>query len=246
MLARTLAGHGFAVTGIANSAVDAVALAAAERPHLVVVDVALPGEMDGIDTARLLRERFDVPIVFVAPDGHAGARARAAALEPEGDLIKPVREAELLTVVRRALADRLDGTSRAESSPPRSESTRVLVVDDEYRVRFTIANTLTAVRCEVRQAGSAEAALEVLSSDPAFDLVLCDMMMPQMTGAELFDHLLREHPHLARRFAFVSAGATNSFDEAMMRSKGVRLLRKPFTPEDLLAFVREELSRCSE
>jgi CheY-like chemotaxis protein len=246
MLARALERDGFVVVGIASAAVDAVGIAASEQPALAVVDVALPGDLDGIDTARLLRERFDIPIVFVASHSDGATRSRAFELEPEAYLLKPVRDGELARAARAALARQLDGRATSDAPAFPAENRRVLVVDDEYRVRFSIASTLSAVRCEVRQAGSAEAALEVLSSDREFDLVLCDMMMPQMTGAELFDHLLREHPHLARRFAFVSAGATNSIDEALMRSKGVRLLLKPFTPEDLLAFVGEQLSRAAE
>jgi CheY-like chemotaxis protein len=244
-LARALERDGFCVVGIASAAPDAVGLAASAQPELAVIDVALPGDMDGIETARLLRERFSIPIVFVASHGDGATRARAFEVEPEAYLLKPVRECELARVARAALARPAD--SRGSDSPAfPAENARVLVVDDEYRVRFSIASTLAAVRCEVRQAGSAEDALEVLSRDRAFDLVLCDMMMPQMTGAELFDRLVREHPELARRFAFVSAGATNSLDEAVMRSKGVRLLLKPFTPQDLLAFVGEELSRAAE
>jgi CheY-like chemotaxis protein len=244
-LGKVVTRHGCELVGVARTATDAVGLAAAERPDVAIVEVALAGDMDGIDTARLLRDRFGVSIVFVALHGAASVRQRACAVDPEAYLLKPLREAELGTLLDR-LSARLAEGDDGELSPLRAEATRVLVVDDEYRVRFSIASTLAAVRCEVRQAGSAEAALEVLSRDREFDLVLCDMMMPQMTGAELFDRLLHEHPRLARRFAFVSAGATNSFDEAVMRAKGVRLLLKPFTPEDLLAFVGEQLSRAAE
>jgi two-component system, response regulator PdtaR len=244
-IARALSEHGFDVSGVARSAVDAIGLAADRRPELAVVDVALSGEIDGIETARLLRERFALSIVFVAAEAEGKTRARACAVEPEALLLKPVRATDLVRVAERATT-RDFGGGGLDGSPLGPENRRVLVVDDEYRVRFSIANTLSTVRCEVRQAGSAEAALEVLSRDREFDLVLCDMMMPQMTGAELFDRLLHEHPHLARRFAFVSAGATNVGDEAAMRSKGVRLLLKPFTPEDLLAFVGEQLSHAAD
>ncbi|MNC99454.1 hypothetical protein D3C83_177540 [compost metagenome] len=53
---------------------------------------------------------------------------------------------------------------------------------------------------------------------------------------------MHQHPLLARRFAFVSAGATCGAEDALLRSRAVRLLLKPFSPDELLDFVTEQLA----
>jgi CheY-like chemotaxis protein len=129
--------------------------------------------------------------------------------------------------------------AKSECSPAAS---RLLVIDDEFRVRRVIANTLARARHQVLDVPSAVAALELLERDQDFDLILCDMMMPQMSGAQLFDRLVHQHPQLARRFAFVSAGASCGAEDALMRSRAVQLLLKPFSPDELLDFVTGQLA----
>ena len=86
----------------------------------------------------------------------------------------------------------------------RSESThlRVLLVDDEEMVRRCTARCLAGF--EIVIASSGAEALAILSRDADFDVVLSDVMMPQMTGPELFEHCCERHPELAQRFVFAS------------------------------------------
>jgi len=140
---------------------------------------------------------------------------------------------------RHSSSEQLGGTGVV-----RVRKARVLVIDDEYRVRRFIASTLSTAQYHVLEVSSAEAALALLEQDPEFDVILCDMVMPQMTGAQLFDRLLSRHPQLIKRFAFVSAGSTHSRDDALLRSTHVRLLLKPFTPDELVNFVSEQLTRA--
>lgn len=122
-----------------------------------------------------------------------------------------------------------------------SRSARILVIDDEFRVRRVITKTLTRAQHRVVDVASAEAALDVLRADSDFDLILSDMVMPQMSGAQLFDRLLDERPELAKKFVFVSGGSASGSEAARLREKAVRLLLKPFTPDELLRFVAEQL-----
>jgi CheY-like chemotaxis protein len=70
---------------------------------------------------------------------------------------------------------------------------RILVVDDERAIRFSLAELLEAEGHEVREAEHAPAALAMLEDDPA-DLVLSDLSMPAMDGMQLLEEVRARHP----------------------------------------------------
>ena len=88
---------------------------------------------------------------------------------------------------------------------------RVLVVDDESVVAHTL-KVLLQTEHELIVAESGAEALELLHCDPVgaptFDVILCDLMMPGMTGMELFEVLRREYPTLADRVVFMTGGVS--------------------------------------
>lgn len=75
-----------------------------QHPDLVLMDIRLDGELDGIETARAIRSQSDVPVVFVSAFVDAGTRDRAAETKPFAFMPKPLDEFEL-----HALLDRLLG-----------------------------------------------------------------------------------------------------------------------------------------
>ena len=119
---------------------------------------------------------------------------------------------------------------------------RVLVVDDDEAVSGALRRLLARDN-EVTVANSGAAALEVLARSEPYDVVLCDLMMPQMTGMDLFDKLLTVAPEQAERFIFLSGGAfTAQAREFLERVKNPRM-DKPFETHALRALVRERLNR---
>jgi two-component system cell cycle sensor histidine kinase/response regulator CckA len=122
-------------------------------------------------------------------------------------------------------------TPRARpSSAPGGDSSprgRILVVDDEELMRSMLTRMLGR-RHEVVSACSGMAAKAILERDPSFDIILCDLMMPEMTGMELHEWLTRHRPTLADRVVFISGGAfTPKASEYVARVGNVRLER-PF------------------
>ena len=81
------AGH--QVVGFAGTAERAVALADELRPDLVLMDIRLRSERDGIDAATEIRERFDIPSLIISAHSDAWARERAAAARVLGFIPKP-------------------------------------------------------------------------------------------------------------------------------------------------------------
>ncbi len=102
------------------------------------------------------------------------------------------------------------GAQAAQAQPaaaPSAPRGRVLVVDDEPLVLGAVRRALGAQH-DVEGVSSARRALELLTGDEdLFDVVLCDLMMPEMTGMELYGEVRASHPGRARRFVFISGGA---------------------------------------
>ncbi len=102
-LQRTLASLGHEVPATAASAEQALYLASEQRPDLVLMDVRIEGERDGIETAGLLRERFRVPIIYLTGDSDPATVERVKSTEPYGYLFKPVETSQLCSAVELAL-----------------------------------------------------------------------------------------------------------------------------------------------
>src|SRR3989441_6950511 len=90
---------GYEVAAVAHSGEEALARVAAAQPDLVLMDIRLKGKMDGLDTARVVRERFNPPIVYLTGDADTATLERAKATEPLGYLLKPVDEKRLHSTV---------------------------------------------------------------------------------------------------------------------------------------------------
>ena len=104
-IAEVLVTLGFAVIGCASSGPETISLAERDLPDLALVDIRLSGPMDGIEVAQLLRERFDVPSIFLSGirDDQTIERARAAG--PLGFLQKPFLPSQVFDMIDRALTD---------------------------------------------------------------------------------------------------------------------------------------------
>jgi two-component system, response regulator PdtaR len=95
-----LAGHH--VVGTADSARGAVRIVDRERPDLVLMDVRLIGDQDGISAAIQIWEQFGIRSLFVSANLDAAARAKAAAANPVGFLEKPFTASRLIEAVAAA------------------------------------------------------------------------------------------------------------------------------------------------
>jgi PAS domain S-box-containing protein len=102
-LQRSLTDLGYNVPVTAASADQAIMLATEHCPDLVLMDIRIKGKRDGIETASILRERFDVPIVYLTAFADEITLERAKATEPFGYLMKPVRNSDLRSAVEIAL-----------------------------------------------------------------------------------------------------------------------------------------------
>jgi DNA-binding NarL/FixJ family response regulator len=94
---------GYTVVGHAATAEEAVHLAGTMHPDLVLMDINLNGQREGIDAAAEIRKKYDLPIVFVSAYDDETTLTRAQITEPYGYLLKPYQPRELRVTIRMAL-----------------------------------------------------------------------------------------------------------------------------------------------
>ncbi len=119
---------------------------------------------------------------------------------------------------------------------------RVLVVDDEPFVGKAIGRQL-APDHDVRVVMSGADALAAIASSPPFDVVVCDLMMPGMTGMDLHAALSRSDPALAQAMVFMTGGAVLPRAHEFVERLDQPCLEKPFSIDALRALIQERCQR---
>ena len=99
---NTLKNLGYVVVGNVSSGEDAISKSDQVRPELVLMDVHLRGEMDGIQAAEIIRDRFNVPVVYLTAYADEETILRAKKTTPFGYLVKPFNERELRATIEIA------------------------------------------------------------------------------------------------------------------------------------------------
>jgi CheY-like chemotaxis protein len=117
----------------------------------------------------------------------------------------------------------------------------VLVVDDDALMGRVLERILPA--CAVTVEGDPRAAVQRLVRGEAFEVVLCDLHMPDASAADVLLAAKAVAPALAERFVVMTGGSTCGDDERFLERCGARILYKPFTAEDLAEIVAWALSR---
>jgi DNA-binding LytR/AlgR family response regulator len=94
---------GYNVVGAASTGEKAIELARSERPDIVLMDIMLKGEMNGIETAEIIRNEMSIPVVFLTAYADESTLSKAKVTEPYGYIIKPFKEIDLHTSIEMAI-----------------------------------------------------------------------------------------------------------------------------------------------
>lgn len=116
-------------------------------------------------------------------------------------------------------------------------SPRILVVEDDPDLREALVDTLQLANMECEQAGSAEAALDILEQRQDFDLIVSDVNMGEMSGHELLRHVHQQYAHIP--MVLITAYASIEDSVQAIRDGAVDYLVKPFDPDMLVATVNK-------
>ena len=153
---------------------------------------------------------------------------------PEGDP-HGMRTTFTVTLPARALGAELPAA--LVESPTSTRRGRILVIDDELAVGRALRGALGEEH-EVDVAGSGREALDMLHLDDRYDVVLCDLMMPDMTGMDVWEQLRREGSRIADKIVFVTGGAFTPRAREFLDSVANIQIEKPFDLPELRALVR--------
>jgi CheY-like chemotaxis protein len=121
---------------------------------------------------------------------------------------------------------------------PATRRGRVLVVDDEESLGQAVRRFL-ATDHEVEAVTSGREVLERITSGIRYDVILCDLMMPQMTGMEVHAAILRIDPDQARRIVFLTGGAFTQSAREYLESVPNQRIEKPFDLKSLRNLVND-------
>ena len=202
-------------------------------------DTSLKVEMKSCQCAQcnVSSARFAWGFALLARDGWELSPSAELLDTPDGVWLCPAcrdRVERGQPGLARPQTAKLASSRRARSSG----KLRILLVDDEDIVRRCTARLLSDF--EVVMASSAHEAIQILREDSDFDAVLSDVMMPGMSGPELYALCYRNFPHVAARFVFASgnAEAARTRIERIVRTLEAEpapiLLAKPSTREALM------------
>lgn len=141
---------GYNVSGIITSGEDAVKKVSKLKPDLVLMDIMLEGKMDGIQAAELIRENFDIPVVYVSAYSDEDTLQRAKITEPYGYILKPLEERELQTIIeivlyKHHMEKKVKEDERRFSTTLKSIGEGVITTNTQNRITFMnrVAEKLT-------------------------------------------------------------------------------------------------------
>lgn len=113
---------------------------------------------------------------------------------------------------------------------------RILVIDDERAVRELISDALAIEGHDVHTAENGKEALDLIGQH-RYDLVFCDLRMPEMDGQRLYEEVQRDYPQILKRIVFVTAQAHSADYGPFLRTTGIPVIEKPFTLSQLRQMV---------
>jgi len=94
---------GYTVCGRATSGAEAMELVVNAKPDLVLMDINIRGDVDGIETARMIKKGFNIPVVYVTSHSDGPTLERAKETRPDGFIVKPFEDNDLRVAIELAL-----------------------------------------------------------------------------------------------------------------------------------------------
>ncbi|MDB4995101.1 MAG: Sensory box histidine kinase/response regulator, partial [Myxococcaceae bacterium] len=215
----------------------------------VVVEVS----DNGVGIPQGLLDRIFEPFVTTKVEGTGlGLYIARTTVREHGGEIELLARPGGGTIVRVVLP------ASAAPQPPRTSRSsdpgiapdpdwRILIVDDEAELAATLRDVLSDVRIvEIATSGDeAFAQLEATAASTPFDIVICDVMMPDVSGKELYERVQARWPDLANRFLFMTGGATTAGLQEFLRTTSLPCLAKPFTTDELERALRRVVKTSS-
>lgn len=115
VIKKRLMNLGYSVSGVAATGKDAITKVEGTFPDLVLMDIMLKGDMDGIEAADEIRKRFSIPVVYLTAHSDENTLERAKQTEPYGYILKPFTERDLSSNIEIAIHKHLKEKQKESS-----------------------------------------------------------------------------------------------------------------------------------
>lgn len=94
---------GYTVCGRATNGAEAMELVVNNKPDVVLMDINIKGDMDGIETAKMIKKGFKIPVIYVTSHSDGATLERAKETKPDGFILKPFEDNDLRIAIQLAL-----------------------------------------------------------------------------------------------------------------------------------------------
>lgn len=179
---QRLESWGYHVGAVVASGEEAIATAESTRPDLMLMDIKLKGTMDGVEAARRIRARTDIPVIYATAHADPATMQRAQVTEPFGLINKPYDDTQMRSAIAMTLFKR-------------SMERQIDEVDDRYRRLMARTSDLVFVVRDRRIVAVSASVMSVLGYSP-----------DELVGKEITRFITEEHVGLVRSLTAESAG----------------------------------------
>ena len=220
----------------------------------VVTRIAADGKVEveitdtGIGMSPEVVARLFTPFFTARQSGESAGLGLAisqrivTALDGEIRVVSAPGAGSTFTVRLPAQAASVATRATPRPTPPAMRRGRVLVIDDEPMITTVVRRVLKSHH-DVVVEHAAKAALDRIAAGERFDAILCDLMMPELSGMDVHDELARIAPDQLERTTFMTGGAFTEHARQFVDRLGDRVIAKPFMPADLIAAVAAHVNR---
>jgi len=248
VIQKYLTTNGYDVTAIASNADDAFDEISKVKPDLILMDIFLRNSIDGIEIARIIREKYDIPVIYLTADSSEDTIARAKITEPFGYLVKPVDSKILITNVELTIQKQLSHNNKI------LEALRIKNDELEQKVKertYELTKTNVELKNEIKQRKLAEEALkkaERLATVGKMSAILAHEIRNPLNSIKINTDILNETLELnenkRRRFNIIRKEINrldNLVKEVLLYSRQVSLVYTEFNIFNLVENILAQL-----
>jgi signal transduction histidine kinase/DNA-binding response OmpR family regulator len=218
LIRRSMGRAGYRVITASNGS-DGLAMARAERPNFITLDIMMPG-IDGwsvLTTLKAEPELKDIP-VFILTMTHE--KSLGYALGAAQFLTKPVNRDALLELLKQ--------------HAPHPKNCHVLVIDDDANNRDLLKRVFEPEGTRVSEATDGQSGLDWLNANPPPDLVILDLMMPTMDGFTFLDALRQNSRFDALPVVVLTAKTLTETDRTRLQARTLQIIERQGQSEEAI------------
>ncbi|MBF2063714.1 MAG: response regulator [Calothrix sp. C42_A2020_038] len=231
-----------------GTASETLAAIRSRRFDCMVLDLGLP-DMNGFELIELIKqeENGEVPIIIYT--GREITKSQEVKLRQMAEtiIIKDVNSPERLLAETSLFLHRVQSSltspkqqilSKLQSTDAILANKKVLIVDDDVRNIFALTGLLEKYNMKILYAENGKDGIEILQQNPDIDIILMDVMMPEMDGYETTRHIRQNHQFKSLPIIALTAKAMQGDREKCIEAGASDYITKPVDTEQLLSLLR--------